>query len=90
MGRHLSPRHVLSLAKVVEAVHGHRKVRWVNPDGEIRQGTLRGFTSDDSGAHFAGEDIRDSHVRITLVQGGDVWVETEEMAGLYEEGSLAL
>lgn len=91
MGRYLSARHILSLAKIVEAVQEGRTVRWeYYYDGQLMEGTLRGFTSRDSGAHFTGEDLRDSYVRITTVQGSDFWIETEEMAGLYEDGSLVL
>lgn len=90
MSRYLSARHIVTLAKIVEAVQKGRKVRWALNDGEVLVGTLRGFTARDSGAHFAGEDLRDSFVRITLVQGGDVWLETEEVAGLHEEGALSL
>lgn len=90
MGRYLSPRHILSLAKVVEAVHEGRRVVFEDYDSRRVEGTLRGFTPKGSGAHFSGEDLRDSYVRVTMVQGGDIWIETEEMAGLYEDGGLAL
>lgn len=85
----LSARHVLHLAQVIDAVNKGARVRWYDGMTEM-VGTMRGFTLSYSGAHFSGDDIRDSWIRITLTAGHDVWLETEEVVGMLEEGAISL
>jgi hypothetical protein len=87
MSRYLSANQVLTLAEIVTAVTGGKKVRYYNGPTEM-VGTLRGFTPVNSGAHFSGSDIRDAHIRITTVQGHDVWLSVMEVQVMRGEGEI--
>ncbi len=88
---YLTAHDVLLLAKLVEAVHAGQRIRWVNSVGREFQGTLRHFTpQEDTGAHFAGTDIRQAWVRITLVQGHDVWRAVPYLALLLADGEASV
>lgn len=88
MSRYLNAHQVLTLAEIVQAVHGGKKVRWYDGPTEMR-GTLRGFTPVNSGAHFSGTDIRDASIRITLKQGHDVWLSVVEVQVMRGDGAIA-
>jgi hypothetical protein len=87
MSRYLNAHQVLTLAEIVTAVTSGKKVHYYVGYTEMK-GTLRGFTPANSGAYFSGTDIRDAHVRITLVQGHDVWLSVVEFMVMRGEGEI--
>lgn len=74
-----------------DAVAGERCLRWLDADDRERIGTLRtaGFTADGTRA-ATGTDPRDSHIRVTLHSGFDIYPEWEALADALMEGRAEL
>lgn len=64
----LSLVDAINLGKVIHAVMNRRNVRWIDDDGDIREGVLRGFVrgaTDFNFFHTGDGDIRDAYIWIT-------------------------
>lgn len=76
----LNAQNAVALATVVQWAWSGQKVRWVtNENLDVLEGTVRSF-GDERGNFIANsEDVRDSFLRITTVNGFEVFMPMQEV-----------
>ena len=84
----LSSIEVFGVADVLHGITRNAKVRRLMPEGEIAEGILRHLDGDD-GARRP-DDVRDCHVRVTLLSGFETWWPMAEIARQSQVGELAI
>jgi hypothetical protein len=89
MARYLGPHFVLSLAEVIQAVVKGSRVRWEH-NGQLVEGTPRGFTADQGMTSSIAPDIRDAYIRVTTTGAYDLWIKVEDAVILHQDGAFAL
>jgi hypothetical protein len=78
-------------AEVIRAVQEHRRVRYLDREDTLIEGTFRHFSpSEGNGAHAHGDANPDSvWVRITTSAGFETWVLLRELVLARLDGRLA-
>lgn len=79
-------------AAVILGVQEHRRVRYLDADENIIEGTFRHFSpSQGSAAHAHGEaDPEKVWVRITTSSGFETWVQLRELVAANLDGRLGI
>lgn len=82
--------NIMAWAQVIEAVRESQKVVAELPGIDMRiEGTLRHLSPESGSAAHApwSQDVTTTYVRITTVQGFEIWVMTEELVAALADGA---
>lgn len=88
--RVLTVSDVTALAEIASAAWQNARVRYVNTDGRVVEGTARCFTTPSGLALSSSDvDVRDAHLLVTTDVGVEVHPEVSYLMALVHEGGFA-
>lgn len=86
-----TPQVVVKLGELIKATMSESRVTYLAPDGDIRRGTLRhGLWTAEGGYQRASEISDDTHLRVTLDTGLEVWLPLGRLIRLFGDSELML
>jgi hypothetical protein len=79
-----------ALGDLLNAITAHKRVKWLDADGEIREGELRHVVAGatDWGFLRGDEDVRDAHVRVTTAAGIETTFAVRDAMSLLRDGGM--